>query len=168
MTIMDIINQLVNIYFKYEHWQKNKMPYDIAYAYHKKLYELGNMQIYEEKGKVLGYVEFWLINFEQFGRIICHETFYADGENVIRGNIAFVANVWVDPQYRNSYIIKELKLKFFKNTFHCDYFVGEAIRKTSSQPIKVFRKSDLSNNLFLSGELSKYEKKNYLRKEYRR
>ena len=146
----DIVKQLVEIYFREEYWQENKMPEDIAYNYHKKLYEQGNIQVFEKDGLVLGYYEVWRINFEQFGRIICHIPFYADSEDVVNGNIAFVANTWIKSEYRNSYVYKVLRNLFFKHNFKCDYYCGEALRK-KTQPVKVFKKSELLSKLFKEG-----------------
>lgn len=140
--VNNIVVQLVDIYNEYEWWQKNKMPYEEAVKYHTKMFEQGNIQVYEVLGKILGYVESWAINFEQWGRIVCHAPFCSYSEDVNSGNIAYVANVWVHPNYRNGAVIAYLKKKFFEKNWMCEYFVGDALRK-KTQPIKVFSKQDL-------------------------
>ena len=149
---MTTITQLTNIYLNKEWWVKeeDKLPISVANSYYDKLLNQGNILICEFKGQVLGYVEVWKINFEQFGRIVCHSKFCADGEDILNGNIGYVANVWIDEPYRRSWVTKDLILKFYKFTHDCEYFVGMATRKRT-QPIKVFKKSELSSKLFKEG-----------------
>jgi hypothetical protein len=148
--VENIIEQLNKIYYNEEYWHTSKLSEEEATKYHSKLLDKGNILLCQELGVVLGYVEVWRINFEQFGRLICKEKFSAYLEDVSKGNIAYVANVWVDPKFRNSSVIKTLKLLFFKHNYMCEYFVGEALRK-STQPIKVFKKDSLSSKLFKEG-----------------
>jgi len=82
------------------------MPYEEAVKYHMKLLDDGNIIYYEENGVLLGYVETWNITYEQFGKLICHAPFSAYLEDVKTGNIAYVANVWVRPDMRQSTSIK--------------------------------------------------------------
>lgn len=148
-----IVEQLCDIYYHKEYWQKDILSPDLAVKYHQRALGKGNIQVYEENGEVLGYYEVWRINFEQFGRLVCHtEDFYANDEDTTNGNIAYVANVWIKPEHRKGKVFRELKLRFFKQTYNCEYFVGEAIRKKCGL-VKVFKKSELSGKLFKEGEL---------------
>lgn len=147
---IDIAEQLTNIYFREEWWQSHSMPYEEAIKYHTKLYNQGNIVVYQEDDKVIGYLEVWRINFEQFGKLVCHEHFSAYHEEINRGNIAYVANTWIQPDKRGGYVYKSLRNLFFRNNFMCNYYVGQALRK-KTQPIKVFKKSDLSSKLFKTG-----------------
>lgn len=138
----NIIDKLNWIYFHVETWHKKKMSEDEATKYHKKLLREGNILCYLDGENLIGYVEFWRINYEQFGRIICREHFSGYLENIKDGNIAYVANTWIDEQHRNTQVYKELKLKFFSVNYKCDYFVGEALTK-KAQPVKVFKRSNI-------------------------
>lgn len=148
---LTIVEQLNKIYDKYEWWQSHKETLAGITNYHQAMLDKGNLICYIIEGEVLGYVEVWRINYEQFGRLICHEKFVAPFEDTIHGNIAYVSNVWIREDKRKSEVTEFLKKEFFKRNHHCDYFVGEALRKTSSQPIKVFKKSELSGKLFKEG-----------------
>ena len=142
-----IVEQLNEVYFREEYWQShNETPAGIT-NYHQIMLDKGNILCYVENGILLGYVEVWFINFEQFGRIICHEPFIAPLENVTDGNIAYLANTWIKPEYRNNSVYRKLKVRFFEISHHCEYFVGEALRK-HTQPIKVFKKADLAGRLY--------------------
>ena len=140
---MTIIEQLNDLYYTQETWTKKKISNEEITKYHQRLYDSGNIIVYRELGVILGYVEVWRINFEQFGRLVCHVPFSAYLENVKDGNIAYVANTWIDKNFRRSNVTKYLKDEFFKQNQHCDFFVGEALRKVSSQPIKVFKRKKL-------------------------
>lgn len=145
-----ILDQLVQSYYDNEFWHERKLPIGEAFKYHDKLLSDGNIIIYAELGIIIGYLEFWRINFEQFGRLVCNAPFSSYLENVKDGNIAYVANIWIDPKFRNSSVIKTLKLLFFKRNYDADYFAGEALRK-KTQPVKVFKKEALSSKLFKEG-----------------
>ena len=150
MTQEDAVGKLVRIYYDFETWQRNKMSMEEAIKYHTKLLSDENIIFYEENNELLGYVEFWKINFEQFGKIICHAPFSSYLEDVKGGNIAYCANVWVKPDMRQSHIIKILTWQFFKHCDSCEYYAGYALRK-KTQPVKVFKKSDLQSRLFKGG-----------------
>lgn len=151
VAIDDFATQLIDIYYQYEDWHRSKLPREEAYKYFDKLLKTGNIQVYEQEGRILGYVEVWRINYAQFGRIICHERFSAMDEDISSGNICYLANTWIHPDFRHTNVYKILKLMFFKSNFGCDYFVGSALRK-KTQPIKVFKKADLVSKLFKEGE----------------
>jgi hypothetical protein len=148
----DIPEQLAQIYIKEENWHLSKMPLEEAIRYHTKLYYQGNIQIYEIEGVVLGYFEVWYINFEQFGRLVAHVPFSGYHENIISGNLAYVANTWIHPDYRKGAVYKILRNRFFKMSNHCTHYCGSALRK-KTQPIKVFEVNKLVNKLY-KGELN--------------
>jgi len=150
--IMDIINQLTDIYINYENWHEHKLSEEEARKYFQRLIEKGNIISYTDNGSVVGYVEFWRINYEQWGRIVCGETFSAYTEDIVNGNIAYVANAWIHPDYRRTKIFRMGKMEFFKRNFKCDYFVGEARRKKCGL-IKVFKKAELSSKIFKNGTI---------------
>ena len=147
--VKDIIDQFVDCHMKDQN-QKIGMPYEEARKYFMKLLA-NNIIYYEENGELLGYVEFWKLTYEQWGKIVCHEHFSAYHENVTDGNVAYVANVWVREDKRRSHVIKFLTLRFFEHCHNCTHYVGEALRKTSSQPIKVFKREHLKSRLFKRG-----------------
>ena len=135
-----IVDQLIEIYLKYENWHTTKLDKEEARKYFNKLIETGNILYHEEEGEVLGYVEVWKLNYEQWGRVVCHAPLSAYLEDVSKGHIAYVANVYIKPEHRRSKVAKILKMRFFKATINCRYFVGHALTK-KSQPIKVLTRN---------------------------
>ena len=136
-----MVDQLVKIYLTEEGWHKNKMSEEEAHNYHKKMLERGNILTYLEDDEIVGYVEVWKINFEQFGKLICQVPFSGLYEDVSSGYIAYVANTWIKESVRNTKVIKILRAKFFNFCHDCAFFVGEAERKKSGL-VKVFRQPE--------------------------
>ena len=139
---MDIPNELNKIYFNHENWHSSKLSEQAAYDYHRKLLEQGNILTVSDGEVFCGYVEFWRITYLQFGLIICGEQFSALDQDVLHGNIAYVANTFIYPEYRKGTVYKMLRNKFFEVNKHCTHFVGEARRKKSA-PIKVFKREEI-------------------------
>ena len=149
---MTLIEQLNDVYYKEEWWQSHKETWCGITNYHQAMLDKGNLIVYVEDEKLLGYCEFWRINFEQFGRLVCHEDFIAPFEDTTSGKICYLANTWIDPLHRRTNVYKELRNRFFKLNYHCDYFTGETKRKRT-QLISVFKRKDLRSKLFKKGEL---------------
>ena len=139
---MSLAEQITRIYLDEETWHKTKLDEADANAYHKILLRRGNIITVCDADKLLGYCEFWKLNYEQFGRIICGEPFSAIHEDVQTGFIAYVANTFILPEHRQGNVYKMLRDRFFESNEACSFFVGEARRKKSC-PIKVFRKEDI-------------------------
>jgi len=144
LQTLSVIDQLIEVYKNEEWWIKDKIEDSEIRKYYEKLIDQGNILIYEVEGELLGYIEFWRINFEQFGRIICNDEFSAYIEDINSGNIGYVANVWIKKSHRRSGIMKLLALGFCRKNILCDYFVGRARRK-KCEPVKVFNRMDFMN-----------------------
>ena len=141
--MQNLVQQLNWIYYTYEHWHKKNLDEADITAYHSKLLDSGNIiTVSESSGELLGYCEFWRINYEQFGRIICGEPFSAIHEDVWAGHIAYVGNTFILPEHRRGQVYKMLRDRFFELNQDCTHFVGHARRK-KSEPVKVFKRSQI-------------------------
>ena len=125
-----------------ETWHKKKLDEANATDYFTVLLERGNIITISQDNLLLGYVEFWRLNYGQFGRIVCCEEFSAIQEDVQTGNIAYVANTFIRKEYRKGEVYKMLRDRFFEANKACDYFVGEARRKKVGL-IKVFKRDKI-------------------------
>ena len=134
----NIPEQLVEIYYDEEWWHLSKMPEKIAWEYHNHLFRQGNIQVVAELGVVLGYYEVWFIDKKQLGRILLGEKFPADTENITDGNIAFLANAYIDKSFRNGRVFKLLYRRFMEQTKHCTMISGE--EQNHNCRFKVFRR----------------------------
>jgi len=144
---MTIIDQLIKVYLEEENWHTKKLDEPTARVYFQRMLDKGNIIYYEFDGELLGYVEFWNITYKQLGRLICHEIFCADSEPTQEGCICYVANTWIHPLFRDGFVYKTLKEKFFRKNRDKKYFIGTALRK-KTQPIKVFRMTDMIKNKY--------------------
>ena len=96
--IKTVPQQLTEIYERYEHWHKTRMPYKKAFEYHRKRYHDGSIQVYQdEQGEVLGYFERYFL-----------------------WNTCVLYNAWIKKGKRRGKVFKELYKRFFdilpKNT----------------------------------------------------
>ena len=138
---MNLTDQLLEFYHR-ETWHETRLPdSDVKNAF-EVLFKKGRIITCIQDGKLLGYGEVWRINFEQFGRIICHVPFHVAEEDIETGNIAYIANVHILEEYRRLGVLENLKNQFMLSHINCDYFVGEALRK-KHQPVKVFKRTEI-------------------------
>lgn len=151
-NLNSIISQLVKIYQLEESWHDRKLSIQESARYFEKLLQDGNIFFYEENEEVLGYCEFWRLNYEQWGRYVCQESISPFSEDISLGNVCVVHNVWIRKDKRRSYVTKWMIEMFYRLNSMCDYYVGHALRKTQSQPIKIFKRSELKSSLFTKGE----------------
>ena len=141
--MLSIIDQLWNIY-QHEDWHKNRLIKAEADKYHTKLYALGNIATCYDNDILVGYAEIWFLNHEQLGRIICGEHFSAYLEDVQNGYIAWLANIYIKPEYRKTQTLRILRDKFYSLSKHCKYYSGHALRK-SVWMIKMFKNKEDKN-----------------------
>ena len=132
-----IIQQLLEIYYNFENWHKKIMPNDEAYKYHQKLLAKGNIICHTKDGIVLGYIEVWCVNAQQFNKIK-YNNFYPMNEETNKGTIGYLANCWIKEEYRNNGIYKILKDKFMEKTQHCNFFAGEEQKRGAR--MRMFRR----------------------------
>lgn len=143
----DVLTQLWEIYLRHEDWHTSRLTFDQFCQYTQKLIDDGNIFYVCDGTKVVGYTEVWKINYSQFGRLVCGENIAAANEDVITGKLAYVANVWSDPLYRERFgkmdgVIKAMRKKYYEFTEGVTYHCGQAKRK-NAQLVKVFRADKL-------------------------
>lgn len=144
MTLPELLNKC---YREEQPWQEFYMSDEDAKVYFLKMIERGNIISICDQDELLGYCEFWRLNFEQFGRLVCNAPFYTLEETTENGPICFVANVWIKEHCRKGLIFKALEELFFKMNNSCDYYAGFAWRKRT-KPTKVFKRDKLKSALF--------------------
>lgn len=134
---MNLVEELVKVYEEEEWWHRTRLSREEAIKYFQRLLDKGRIITLVENDVLLGYVESWRLDFEQFGRLIAGASFSSYLEDVESGPVCYLANTWIRKEFRDGATYKHLKKLFFKQNFGADYFVGEARRK-SCAPLKVF------------------------------
>ena len=104
-----MIDQFIDIYLFKEGWHKNKLPKEEARKYFETMFKRGSSLYETEKGKVIGYIEFWKVSLPQLERIILKD--FCVYEEEPSGDICYIANLWIDEEHRNTKTIKLLKNK---------------------------------------------------------
>lgn len=107
---MTISEKLSYVYINFENWHKSKLSYRDSLDYHNKYIESGNIKYVEVEGHLLGYIEIWFINDSQLNRLKNKELFFNYEEDLISGDIIYVANMWIHHQFRDGRV-----LRIFKN-----------------------------------------------------
>lgn len=143
---MSIPEQLTYIYLNNENWHKHKLSEEEANLYHDTLLNKGNIIVVRDGEDVTGYVEFWRLSYEQFGRIICGEPFSALHEDVQSGQIAYLANTFIRENYRHGEVTRMLRERFLEANTLCTHFCGNARRK-KSEPVKVFKRNQVPERI---------------------
>jgi hypothetical protein len=137
-----IYEQLTHIAYTKEIWHKNLLPVEELNAYHERLLVQGNIITYVIEGNLIGYVEFWRINTEQLGRIIIGQPILTDVEDIINGPIAYINNMYIDPDYRNGEAFEMLATMFLVKNKDAEVFVACRNLK-HHKPVQVYSRNDL-------------------------
>ena len=137
-----LIDELLYFYYNYDNFQTSYFDKEKAIRYFKTIIDKNCIcTTLNDDGKLIGYVEFWRINYEQFGRILCCEPINIYDEDIENGPICYLANITVHPDFRRGRTIIDLRGKFFRENYYSKYFVGHAKRK-KTQPVKVFTRQE--------------------------
>jgi len=138
----DIFSELRRFYKDYDKFKNDGQSDDELDRYHRRMLDCDAIRtVLDASGNLLGYVEYWRINFEQFGRLICKAGFNVHEEDIVSGPICYLSNTCIHPEHRRGPVYKTLRTMFFEKNFGAEYFVGEALRK-KHQPVKVFKRTD--------------------------
>ena len=139
-----LAGQLADFSLKYDPYQQK----DVSKEHIKNTFVTlldKNRVIYklDPNGDLIGFVESWRINYEQFGKLICNPNKQPDLRqwDIETGNICYLGNILIHPDFRQGLVIRYLKTEFFKQNFMCEYFVGERVAK-KHKPVKVFSRKD--------------------------
>lgn len=138
---MEIVTKIVDIY-------ENIMPKSLimlghreAIEYFERLIMQGNIITYVSDGELQGLLEFWRINYEQFGRLCCNITL-AHEEDLLNGNIALISRMWINPSYRNGDVFTILGRQFIDKNLNATYFVAFQNQK-KHKPLQVYTREEI-------------------------
>lgn len=133
-----MIDKLIEFFYKYENHHKNISREDLV-KYFTKMLEIDQIIIHVEDGEILGILEYYLLNYAQFGWLICNGKIDIYEHDITKGDIAYFANGIVIPERRGKTVYKLIKKEFFNRTKDCSYIVGHKNGKRF-KPIAVFKR----------------------------
>jgi hypothetical protein len=136
-----VVQQLNDIYDKFEPWHHNRESLAGITNYHNEQIDKGNIRVYIENGEVLGYFEIWKIEPHQLERILNNESFIAPFEDTTHGNIAYLANLWIVNNDRKFRVMKQLRKLFFEQTKDCIGWVGQETKRKNRLRIFMNKRS---------------------------
>jgi len=127
---LTILDSLLEITKKHESSFSNIKVHDadrIINTYHEKMLERDEAILCLDGDKVLGYTEYWLLNYDQLGRKLCGN--YQAHSEKHDGNICYIANICV-PNDLDGSVMKYLRNALFSKVIHrVGYVVGHSNRK---------------------------------------
>ena len=111
--MLTILKQLIKIY-KDLHKDTLALSDEELVEYYDKMLMDGRIEYVLENGEVVGFMESWRLSYEQLGRVVCWKNFNAVEENVVKGDIVYISDVWVRKDERDGITFK-LLLQGFKD-----------------------------------------------------
>lgn len=134
---MDIVEQLVDIYLNKEYYHRDKLSVGEAKKYYSSIIKKGKLIYHLNDNKVVGYIEWYNIDYGQFRRLVTGSRLHIDDEDITNGNICYISSVWIDSNYRYSSVYKILKGRLFEINKECEWFAGEEI--SHNRRVKIFK-----------------------------
>lgn len=137
----NIAEQLTFLYINDEKWYSHKLSEHDANLYHERLLMQGNIITHITDGMLDGYLEFYRINYEQLGRILC-DIQLGDDEDLLTGDIAFINRMWIKEEFRNTRIFNMLGAIFLERNKDANIFATIQQHK-NHKPFQVYSKEEL-------------------------
>lgn len=132
---MNLIEELVKFWNLYAPFK------DADEKYFNRLIECNRIN-YVSRETLIGVCESWRVDYEQLGRIMCHEPVDIFKENITDGPVAYVNNVIVHPNHRDGLVLKTLQAECFMKNFGAKYFGGNRLKKTT--PFRIYKREEVS------------------------
>lgn len=135
-----LIDDLVQAYENSNHhW--GKISKDEAYRYYLYITNNDSVLTYYYGNTLIGYLEYWILDFEQLGRLICYTDFNIYEEDIAYGPICYVSDIWSKDAIRNKGLFKTMKRDLLLKNPGQDFIVGESFRR-QRHPCKVYNRDE--------------------------
>lgn len=114
---------------------------DEAKKYFERMMMNGNIITFVKDGQLLGFLEFWKVSYEQFGRICANVTLTHD-EDLLSGNIGLITRMWITPDNRNGEAFLYLGREFLRINKECSHYAAMQMQK-KHKPLQVYTKEEI-------------------------
>lgn len=138
---MNINIQITNIYQNILPKCKIMLSHDESDQYFERLLMNGNIITYVVNGELLGFLEFWRINNEQFGRLCCNITLAHD-EDLLNGNIALITRMWITPTLRNGETFLNIGREFLERNKNSTHYAAMQYQK-NHKPLQIYTREEI-------------------------
>lgn len=136
-----ILEEIVTIYETKMPKVAIMLPRAEALEYFERLMINGNILTYVKDGELLGFCEFWRVDYSQFGRLCCNITLAHD-EDLLNGNIALITRMYIVPDKRNSEVFMTLAAQFLSRNKDCTHFAAFQQQKIH-KPVQVYTRDQI-------------------------
>lgn len=138
---MNIIEKIIDLYENILPKNQIMLPHSEALEYFERLMMNGNIITYVKDGELLGFLEFWKVNFEQFGRI-CAGVTLDHSEDLLNGNIGMITRMWITPTMRNGETFLHLGRAFLEKNQGCSHYAAMQFHK-NHKPLQVYSRDQI-------------------------
>lgn len=138
---MIISNEINHIYQNILPKNPIMLPNDEAIVYFERLLMNGNIITYVKDGELLGFLEFWKISKEQFGRLCCNETL-AHEEDLLNGDVALITRMWITPDLRNAETFINMGREFLSRNINATHYAAMQFHK-KHKPIQCYSREKI-------------------------
>lgn len=138
---MNILEEITHIYETVMPKNPIMLSHDEALAYFERMIMRGNVITYIVDGELQGYIEFWRIDYTQFGRICCNWTL-ANDEDLNSGNICLISGMWIKQNLRNGETFLHLGRTFLEKNKDATHFVALQAHK-NHKPLQIYTREQV-------------------------
>ena len=138
---MSIVEQIVFLYGHVLPKNPIMLTYEEALEYFERLIMNGNIITYVKDNELLGFIEYWRINNEQFGRICCNYTL-AHEEDLLHGNICLITRMYIVPDLRNAETFVVLGRQLLEKNKDAVNFAAMQFHKVH-KPLQVYSREQI-------------------------
>lgn len=121
--------------------QSIMLNHDEAIEYFERLMIQGNIITYIKDGELLGFLEFWRLDYSQFGRVCCNWTL-EHGEDLLEGEVALISRMWITPEDRNSEVFTILASMFISRNKDAKNFAAMQMHK-KHKPLQIYSRDQI-------------------------
>jgi len=121
-----MIEQLMEVYLAQTNFPH--LSIERAEEYFRYLINKGNILTYEKEGRLIGFIEFWRINYEQVGRAVLGIPIYVMDEDISTGKVCYVSDLWVRPEERKGNLVLKMKKDLEEINKGCLFFIGKRVK----------------------------------------
>jgi len=117
------------------------LSHEEAIKYFERLLMNGNIITYVKNDELCGFLEFWRISKEQFGRLCCNETLSHD-EDLLNGSVALITRMWITPDLRNAETFITMGREFLSKNIDATHYAAMQMHKPH-KPLQVYTRDQI-------------------------
>ena len=136
-----MIEKIVHIYENILPKLPSMLSHEEAIQYFTRLLMNGNIIMYVKDGELLGFMEYWRITNEQFGRICCNQAL-DHSEDLISGNVCLITRMWITPTLRNGETFLNMGREFLNKNTTATHYAAIQMHK-NHKPLQVYNREQI-------------------------